>query len=288
MTFAATVVLPEALARAAAERIGEEAGFASVGLDREADEQSWRLTVYLEHEPDQEQRAVLEDALLSAGARAPRFRFARLPETDWVAKSLAGLSPVRAGRFLVHGAHDRHRVLPNDLSILIDAGQAFGTGHHGTTAGCLIAIGRAARQRPIRNALDIGTGSGVLAIATAKLTKARVLASDIDPLAVAVARDNVRRNGVSEFVRVIAADGLRAGSIEEHAPYDLIAANILATPLISLAPDIRRHVAPGGAIIVSGLLAAQERRVSAIYRGQGFRRMERRQIGGWVTLTFEA
>ena len=142
------------------------------------------------------------------GDRAPAFAIAALPETNWVAKSLEGLKPVRAGRFLVHGAHDRDKLRPNDIGIEIEAGEAFGTGHHGTTAGCLLAIERAVRTRPIRNALDIGTGSGVLAIAIAKLAHIPVLASDIDPVATRVAAANVRLNGVHPEVRVVTAAGI--------------------------------------------------------------------------------
>ena len=170
---------------------------------------------------------------------------AELPETDWVAKSLAGLKPVRAGRFLVHGGHDRAAVKPNDISIEIEAGEAFGTGHHGTTAGCLAAIADLAKARPIRNALDVGTGSGVLAIAIARLTKARVLASDIDPVATRVAAANVRLNGVAARVRPITAQGLSGRLFRERAPYDLIVANILAGPLAALAPAISRACRAG-------------------------------------------
>ncbi len=236
----------------------------------------WEVIVYFDEAPDKAQRAAL--------ARFGRFTIAALPETDWVAKSLQGLKPVRAGRFLVFGAHDRDRVKPNDLGLEIEAGQAFGTGHHGTTIGCLIAIEREAKTRPIVNALDIGTGSGVLAIALAKLAKARVLASDIDPVATRVADENVRLNGVAAFVRIVTAAGLTGRAFAERAPYDLVVANILAGPLAALAPAIRRAVAPGGTVILSGLLPAQRARILATYRLTGLVLAHSLIVEGWLTL----
>jgi ribosomal protein L11 methyltransferase len=234
------------------------------------------VLVYFPGKPDRAERAAL--------ARHGRFVIAELPETDWVAKSLEGLKPVSAGRFLVHGRHDRGKVKPNDIAIEIEAGQAFGTGHHGTTAGCLIAIGREAKTRPIRNALDIGTGSGVLAIALAKLAKARVLASDIDPVATRVAEENVRLNGVAATVRCITAVGLSGRAFRDRAPYDLIVANILAGPLAALAPAIRRAAAPGGTVILSGLLPAQRARIVAACRGTGLVLARSMIVDGWLTL----
>jgi ribosomal protein L11 methyltransferase len=220
------------------------------------------------------------------GAAARAFEIAPLPEADWVAKSLEGLRPVRAGRFLVHGAHDRDKRRPNDIGIEIEAGEAFGTGHHGTTAGCLIAIERTIRNRPIRNALDVGTGSGVLAIAIARLAHVPVLASDIDPVATRVAKANVRLNGVQPEVRVVTAAGLGTRVFRANAPFDLIVANILAGPLVGLAPSIRRVLAPGGTVILSGLLPPQTNRVAAAYRAAGLRFARAEQREEWMTLTF--
>jgi len=239
----------------------------------------WHVTVYFEDEPTGEERAAL--ARLAGGTV---FDFEELPETNWVAKSLEGLAPVRAGPFLVHGAHDRSAVEANDTGIEIEAGMAFGTGHHGTTSGCLIAIDRIAKAQPIRRALDVGTGSGVLAIAIAKRTKARVVASDIDPVAVAVARGNVRLNGVASRVRTVVATGLNHAVIDASAPYDLIVANILAGPLVALAPAIKRATARRGAVVLSGLTLDQERRVAAAYRSVGLRRVAAIRLGEWATL----
>jgi ribosomal protein L11 methyltransferase len=257
-----------------------------VGLG-EAPDGSWQATVYLSGEDDKAEIAALkETATKVLGKSAARFSVEDLPETDWVTKSLEGLPPVAAGRFLVHGSHDRHRRRPNAFNIEIEAGQAFGTGHHGTTAGCLIAIDRLAQSRKIHNALDVGTGSGVLAIAIAKAAKAPVLASDIDPVAVRVAQDNVRLNGVAKYVRTIAAAHLNKRTFDARAPYDLIVANILAGPLMRLAPEFVRCAAPGGTVILSGLLPDQRARIIAAYRGQGLALTRSCVLDGWLTLIF--
>ncbi|MEF2553432.1 50S ribosomal protein L11 methyltransferase [Aurantimonas sp. A2-1-M11] len=207
-----------------------------------------------------------------------------LPDKDWMADVLAALKPVRAGRFLVHGAHDRDKVKSNDLAIEIEAGQAFGTGHHGTTAGCLETIARLSSRRRPRNALDLGTGSAVLAIGLAKLARIPVLATDIDPIAVRVARANVAANGVAEYVTCATATGFGAEPIRERAPYDLIVANILASPLMKLAPEFSRHLARGGDIVLSGILTTQRNAVLAAFRNQGLYHCSTLVRGEWVTL----
>ncbi len=169
---------------------------------------------------------------------------------DWIAKSLEGLKPVRAGRFLVHGSHDRDKVAINDLAMEIEAGQAFGTGHHGTTAGCLEMIEQVVRSRKITNALDLGTGSGVLAIGVRKLVRVPVLATDIDPVATRVARENARRNGISEGIAFETAPGFHSPAFDKHGPFDLIIANILARPLMKMAPQLVSHLTPRGTVIV--------------------------------------
>lgn len=207
-----------------------------------------------------------------------------LPDVDWVARSLEGLRPVRAGRFLVHGAHDRGDRRPGDIGIEIEAGLAFGTGHHGTTAGCLEIIGRVCgRERP-RNALDLGAGSAVLAIAIAKCLRIPVLATDVDPVATRVGTSNVRKNGVAALVRTRTAAGFHDPVFAASAPFDLIVANILARPLMRLAPQMARHVKPGGSVILSGILARQRRAVLAAYATQNFRHVRTLWRDGWVTL----
>ena len=194
------------------------------------------------------------------------------------------MKPIRVGQFLVHGRHDRDRRRANDIAIEIEAGEAFGTGHHGSTAGCLAAIEAIAKARPIRNALDVGTGSGILAIAIARLARAPVLASDIDPVAAGIAAANAKLNGAGRLVATVTAAGLGRRSSGATVPFDLVVANILAGPLVQLAPPIRRHLAPGGTVILSGLLPEQRARAVAAYRGQGLRLVRGLIRDGWLTL----
>ncbi len=217
-------------------------------------------------------------------ALAGRIEREELPDKDWMADVLKALKPVRAGRFLVHGAHDRDKIAANDLSIEIEAGQAFGTGHHGTTAGCLTMIGQIATRRRPRNALDLGTGSAVLAIGLAKLARVPVLATDIDPVAVRVAKANVVANGVAPFVTSVTAVGFAAPGIRARASFDLIVANILAGPLMRLAPQFARSLARRGDIVLSGILVSQRDAVLAAFRVQGLFHRRTLVIGDWVTL----
>ncbi len=207
-----------------------------------------------------------------------------LPDVDWVARSLEGLKPVRAGRFLVHGAHDRQKRHAGDIAIEIEAGLAFGTGHHGTTAGCLAMLERVAIREKPRNALDLGTGSAVLAIALARLAHIPVLATDIDPVAVDVAAANARLNHVSSLVETVTAPGFHQPIFTARAPFDLIVANILARPLMKLAPEMAKYLTPGGSIVLSGILDRQRDAVVAAYTGQQFRHVRTTHREGWVTI----
>jgi ribosomal protein L11 methyltransferase len=207
-----------------------------------------------------------------------------LPDIDWVAKSLEGLKPVRAGRFFVHGAHDRALRPAGGVSIEIEAGLAFGSGHHGTTAGCLEMIERVVRRERPRTALDLGTGSGVLAIAIARMARIPVLATDIDPIATRVAAGNVRLNHASDFVRALTATGFHHPVFAAARPFDLIVANILARPLMRLAPAMAKSVAPGGSLVLSGILDNQRDQVLAAYVGQRFRHVATLHREGWTTL----
>ncbi len=227
-------------------------------------------------------------ALLSGDDEALEIGREDLGDIDWVAKSLEGLKPVRAGGFVVHGAHDRAAVRAGETAIEIEAGQAFGTGHHGTTAGCLDMIDRLLKRRRIANALDLGTGSGVLAIALAKRSRtAAILATDIDPVATMVARANARLNAVARTVDCLTAPGLANAAIARRAPYDLVVANILAGPLMSLAPQIARVTAAGGHIILSGILERQSARVTAAFVAQGLRHRRTLHREGWVTILLQ-
>jgi ribosomal protein L11 methyltransferase len=208
-----------------------------------------------------------------------------LPDQDWIKLSQEGLPPVRAGRFFVYGAHDAGTVPHGVIPIRIEAGLAFGTGHHETTALCLSVLSDLARERSFRNVLDLGTGTGLLAIGAAKLWKRRVLASDIDPVAVEVARDNAIANNTGPLVRAVVADGLANPVLSRAAPYDLLIANILASPLTRLAPEIIRALAPGAMLVLSGLLTNQEKLVTSFYRDLRF--LYVRRIGPWSALVLE-
>ena len=208
-----------------------------------------------------------------------------LPDQDWIRLSQEGLPPVRAGRFFVYGAHDAGTVPHGVIPMKIEAGLAFGTGHHETTALCLAALSDLARERSFRNVLDLGCGTGLLAIGAAKLWKRRVLASDIDPVAVEVTRDNARANGVGPLVAAVTADGLTSPVLANSAPYDLLIANILAGPLTQLAPAIQKALAPGAVLLLSGLLNNQEKLVTSFY--QNLRFVGARRAGPWSALVLE-
>ncbi len=208
-----------------------------------------------------------------------------LPDQDWIKLSQEGLPPVRAGRFFVYGAHDAGQVPHGVIPMRIEAGLAFGTGHHETTALCLAVLSDLAKERSFRNVLDLGCGTGLLAIGAAKLWKRPVLASDIDPVAVEVTRDNARANGVAPLVRAVTADGLTSPVLAGGAPYDLLIANILAGPLTQLAPGIIRSLAPGAVLLLSGLLRNQEALVTSFYRQLRF--VGRHRMGPWSALVLE-
>lgn len=209
------------------------------------------------------------------------------PSINWVAKSLEGLKPVVAGGFYIYGSHEAAPVPAGLTGIRIDAAEAFGTGHHETTTGCLTAIDMVLKRRKIRVPLDVGTGTGILAIALAKRLHTPVVASDIDPIAVRTTAQNAHDNGVSRFVIPVEATGLSHRVITRNAPYDLVVANILAGPLQALAPGIGRIASRGGAVILSGILNTQAARVVAAYRAQGM--VLRRRLAGreWTTLLLE-
>ncbi|MCG6857234.1 MAG: 50S ribosomal protein L11 methyltransferase [Salaquimonas sp.] len=261
----------------------EEEGYPVASFETDAAAGSWSVSIYVPAEQVDEVEKRLGQ-LLSGAAFEGEIGRQELDNTDWVSQTLADLKPVRAGRFIVHGSHDRDTLQVHEIAIEIDAGIAFGTGHHGTTAGCLDMLDHCLKARRYRNALDLGTGSGVLAIAIAKSLPIHVLASDIDADSVATARDNCRLNGVSNRVEVIRADGFNHRSFFDNCPFDLVVANILAGPLQKMAHDLARHVARRGTVILSGLLPHQKPRIVASYRQQGLR-LERAHLrDGWLTL----
>jgi ribosomal protein L11 methyltransferase len=212
---------------------------------------------------------------------------ALLPDTDWIKLSQEGLPPVRAGRFFVYGAHDAGIVPPGVIPIRIEAGMAFGTGHHETTTLCLSLMSTLAKQRNFSRVLDLGCGTGLLAIGAVKLWRRRVRASDIDPVAIQVARENAVANNSSPLVQTIVADGMANPALAAGAPYDLIVANILAGPLTRLAPGIAAAVEPAGMLILSGLLHWQENLVLSFYRPHGLVLRARHRDGPWSALLLE-
>jgi ribosomal protein L11 methyltransferase len=247
----------------------------------------WSLAVHFRDRPDEAAvRALVESAAGADAARA--LAFETLAPTDWVRKSLEGLKPVDAGRFVVHGAHDRARVRANRIGIEIEAALAFGTGHHGTTRGCLLALDRIVKGRRPRHILDVGTGTGVLAIAAAKALHTRVLATDIDLRSARSARENARMNGVGPLVETAHAAGLNTSIVRVHAPFDLVMANILLGPLQTLSAPIARQLMPNATLILSGLLAKQKNAAVAAYRSQGLVLERSFVLDGWATLVMVA
>jgi len=245
----------------------------------------WRVTALFQAPPDLDPFTTLLRSLDDAGAHPPPpMTVSQVPETDWVGESLKNLKPVTAGRFFVCGRHDATKAPANAIRVLIEAGPAFGTGHHETTRGCLLALGLVSRRYRPRRPLDLGCGSGVLAIAMAKAWRVPTVASDIDPAAVRTTLDNAKLNGAAERLRAVTADGFRHGLLHNTAPYDVIVANILAGPLRKLAPALARHLSRGGYVILSGLLAAQEREVAVAFGGHGLVRWRRIALNGRVTL----
>jgi ribosomal protein L11 methyltransferase len=285
-----TLVSDEKRARAVADLIVESfepAEAASSAFETEepwpGGGKAWLVEAYFGFEPDEvEIRALIAAASDEATARFATFGITE--KRDWVANALAGLQPVRAGRFLVHGAHDRARVRPNDIGVEIEAGLAFGTGHHGTTRGCLLHFDRLLKRRRPGPMLDVGCGAGVLAIAAAKVLRHKVWLGDIDPIAAEVANANARLNGVGELCKAVVSRGVEKRLLQDGAPYDVVFANILARPLKLLAPSLAAVIAPGGNAIVSGLLVADVPGVLASWRAQGFFLAERIDLEGWSSL----
>ncbi|MER9582268.1 50S ribosomal protein L11 methyltransferase [Mesorhizobium sp. M0276] len=267
---------------AALEAAFEDEGLPIALLEVDEDKDIHEVSLYADGDVDAVE-ARLKDVLAGLSLSKPIERES-LPDIDWVSRSLEGLKPVRAGRFFVHGAHDRKKRHSGEFAIEIEAGLAFGTGHHGTTAGCLEMLEKVVRREHPRNALDLGTGSAVLAIAVAKLARIPVLATDIDPVAVRVAAANARLNQVKALVETVTAPGFHHPIFGKRAPFDLIVANILARPLMRLAPLMADHIALGGSIVLSGILERQRDAVVSAYVGQNFRHVRTLHREGWVTI----
>jgi ribosomal protein L11 methyltransferase len=241
----------------------------------------WEVGGYFTEKPDMSELALLVEAF---GAKP--FAVSELPEIDWVAKVRRDLTPVEAGRFFVYGSHDADKLPDGRVGLLIEAAMAFGTGHHGTTLGCLRALDRLALEGFVgRNVIDVGCGTAVLAMGAAKIWPDAVLASDIDQVAVDVAEANVLANDLVDRVKCLEAVGFSHPDIAARAPYDLIFANILMGPLLQLAPDMAINAAPGGYVVLSGLLTTQATKVLAAYTDVGFTLHHREDLGEWSALT---
>lgn len=257
----------------------------------------WGVTAYFEEPPDESALIDFLQPYLDDEARAS-LRFSTLEDKDWVAETQAGLVPVHAGRFVVHGSHDRDQFCGQLNAIEIDAGQAFGTAHHGTTRGCLILLDRLFRHASFKKIVDVGTGSGVLAIACSRMSRQssflkagivgpKTLASDNDPVAIQVARENCRLNGAAANIQFCVGDGLGHRKIRENCPYDLVIANILAGPLLDLAPQIAAATKPGSCLVLSGLLNEQAAKIRARYCSFGFVMRRGLSLEGWTSLLLQ-
>jgi ribosomal protein L11 methyltransferase len=270
-------------AEAAAQAIDSDAlleGATYSILEEDEDRGVWRIDAFPVDEAEVEAFGGVLGRFSGLTVRAEA-----LADADWLAMALSGLPPVRAGRFFVYGLHDRGRAPPNAVNLRIEAGAAFGTGHHGTTVGCLIAYDRLLKRRRFEKVLDVGAGTGVLAIAAARTGSRVVVGTDIDAVSVRISRENASVNRAR--VGFVHAAGLAAPAVRAHAPYDLVFANILARPLVSLAQDIKGALKPGGRAILSGLLRTQERFVRAAYLDRGFRLEFAIRRDAWATLVLQ-
>ena len=271
---------PRAVAEAAASAVDADVlleGATYSILEEDEDHDVWRIDAF---PVDTDEARAFETRLREFPAL--NVTVDTLADADWLAMALSGLPPVRAGRFFVYGVHDRGRVPANAVNLRIEAGAAFGTGHHGTTVGCLQAYDALLKRRRFGKVLDVGAGTGVLAIAAAKTGTRIAVGTDIDRVSVRISRENAKVN--SAPARFVWASGLNHRSVRQAAPYELVFANILARPLVSLAQSIKGALVPGGTVILSGLLRTQERFVRAAYLARGFRLETRIRKDAWCTL----
>ena len=242
----------------------------------------WEVGAYFSEKPDD-----ISLALLAAVFQAEEFKISELPQIDWVSKVQRSLKPVVAGRFFVYGSHDSDKVPPDCEPLLIEASMAFGTGHHGTTKGCLLALEQLIKVGfKAKNVIDVGCGTAVLAMAAARIFSANVIASDIDSVAHSVAKMNIIANGLDQNIQCFEASGFAHEQIKTKNPFDLIFANILLAPLLGLATDISKYSLSGGYVVLSGILSEQAELVVKKYTGVGFSLSKQIEIGEWVTIIF--
>lgn len=283
-THVLRLLTDEGSARAMTDLLGEmfDPTKTAVAAFEAEDGRTWRLEAYFADAPDE---GMIRDLIRPlVGDQADVASFETIDQQDWVRASLEGLNPVRAGRFLVHGSHDRDTVRPNDLAIEIEAALAFGTGHHGTTLGCLRALADILRRGRPAHVLDVGTGTGILAFAAAKALHRPVIAGDLDPEAVTTAIGNARLNGLGPVMRLYQGPGVRHASANRPRRFDVVFANILARPLKRLAPSLTAVVADRGVLILSGLIERDVPGVLSTYRHRGFHMARHGLIEGWATL----
>ena len=269
-------------AEAAADAIDNHPGLEGATysiLEEDEDKGLWRIDAF----PTTDE----EDAGLLAVLAGYPLKVVRetLADADWLAMALSGLPPVRAGRFFVYGMHDRGRLPASTVNLRIEAGAAFGTGHHGTTVGCLMAYDKLIKARKFAKVLDVGAGTGLLAIAAARTGSRIAVGTDIDKPSVRISKENAKVNRAN--AKFVHASGLSNRLVTDNAPYDLVFANILARPLISLAQDIKNALVPGGTVILSGLLRTQERMVKAAYISRGFKVVNRIHRDAWAALVLQ-
>ena len=242
----------------------------------------WEVGAYFSEKPDD-----ISLALLAAVFQAEEFKISELPQIDWVSKVQRSLKPVVAGRFFVYGSHDSDKVPPDCEPLLIEASMAFGTGHHGTTKGCLLALEQLITDGfKAKNVIDVGCGTAVLAMAAARIFSANVIASDIDSVAHSVAKMNILANGLDRNIQCFEASGFAHEQIKTKNPFDLIFANILLAPLLAIATDISKYSLSGGYVVLSGILSEQAELVVTKYTGVGFSLSNQIEIGEWVTIIF--
>jgi len=245
----------------------------------------WRLEAVCRTPPDHTAVEVaLEVTAASLGIAAPEAEFGRITGRDWLVENLQSFPPILVGRFFIHGSHWQGHTPRHMVPLMVDAATAFGSGEHPTTQGCMMALDKLARRRRFVQPLDMGCGSGILAMCMARLWPHPVVAADIDPEAVRVTRFNAERNRLAQRITAVGGDGYRQRVVNRHKPYDIIVANILARPLRRMAPQLRAHLAPGGVAVLSGLLVRQERLVLSAHRSQGLRLVGRIVVNGWSTL----
>jgi ribosomal protein L11 methyltransferase len=267
----------------------EDLALAVSSFEIEEDGEKWCVDVLTDQSPEASNIAA-RMALMAGmiGISTPHFETKKIEPKDWVSEVERSFAPLHVGRFYVHGSHVAAAPPVDKIPLRVNAGAAFGSGEHATTSGCLLALSQLAKRRRFLRPLDMGCGSGILAIAMAKLWQCQVLGVDVDPVSVRVARENSRRNHTHKLTHFAAADGYHAASVRAHAPFDLIVTNILARPLVRMAPMLAKYLASDGVVVLSGLLVSQERMVLAAHRAQGLVLHSAIRQNGWSALVLKA